>query len=230
MGVSMCELVGYSQQARRWPVPALAMVPRRGAVCCLGPLLLPVLRLSTFFFWGFSSWFTTVPVDFFFSSFRRIDFDQRIWLLLTVVTNLDFFLYLFAHTNIHRHTDIRVLFSHNHTHTHGHGRAALPYDDGSKQQQNPDDIIIWQHLSRPRARGQTKFTPGGKRGSSFAASSRRIFLPFSWVTRSERPPARNRNAQTHSKQAGTIFRPLAGTREPMFLPSSPTTRHTQLAC
>lgn len=25
-------LVGYSQQARRWPVPALAMVPRRGAV------------------------------------------------------------------------------------------------------------------------------------------------------------------------------------------------------
>lgn len=41
MGV--CELVGYSQQARRWPVPALAMmVPRRGAVCCFGGCLFRV--------------------------------------------------------------------------------------------------------------------------------------------------------------------------------------------
>lgn len=48
MGV--CELVGYSQQARRWPVPALAMmVPRRGAVCCLGGLLVSCDFQRSFF-------------------------------------------------------------------------------------------------------------------------------------------------------------------------------------
>lgn len=77
-GLCVCVYVrvGYSQQARRWPVPALAMVPRRGAVCCFWR----VLWLSTFFFPSpddVSFRFTTVPIEFF-VPFEGIEFEQRI--------------------------------------------------------------------------------------------------------------------------------------------------------
>lgn len=131
-------------QFLRWP---WSLAVERFAVW--GQLLPFVLRLSTFFFLGFSACFTTVPVDFFFLSRNRLRpanlaaaFGDHKFRL--------FSLYLFAHTNKNTHTYRGALFSHNHTHTHGHGRsAALPYDDGSKLRQNPDDIIILQHLSRP---------------------------------------------------------------------------------
>lgn len=149
MGV--CELVGYSQQARRWPVPALAMmVPRREAVCCFGGFLLRV-TFNVLFSGGFP--LVSLRFRLIYSSFQGIDFDQRIWLLLLVITNLDFFLSICLRTltNTHTHTYGGAVFTQfTHAHTHGHGRsAALPYDDGSKLWQNPDDIIILQHLSRP---------------------------------------------------------------------------------
>lgn len=102
------------------------------------------------FFWGFP--LVSLRFRLIFSSFQGIDFDQRIWLLLLVITNLDFFLSICLHTltNTHTHTGVLCFHTITRTHTHGHGRsAALPYDDGSKLWQNPDDIIILQHLSRP---------------------------------------------------------------------------------
>lgn len=103
------------------------------------------------FFWDFP--LVSLRFRLIFSSFQGIDFDQRIWLLLLVITNLDFFLSICLHTLTNTHTHIRgcsVFTQFTHAHTHGHGRSAtLPYDDGSKLWQNPDDIIILQHLSRP---------------------------------------------------------------------------------
>lgn len=65
----VCGCECWIQQARRWPVPALAMVPRRGVAA------VSIAAVSTFFFlqlFSFSS--ASIPVVFPFSSFEGIYF------------------------------------------------------------------------------------------------------------------------------------------------------------
>lgn len=126
--------------------------------------------------------------NFFASSFHGINLNQqicgcfwrsRIW--------TDFFsFYLFALT--YTQTRDALFFSHTVT------VAALPYDGGGEQQQNPDDIIIL-HLGRPR---QTKCsTDGGVFFCCFLAE------PFSTSTAGCATNGNTHtNARTHSLTRG----------------------------
>lgn len=127
-----------------------------------------------------------------FSSFHGINLNQqicgcfwrsRIW--------TDFFFLLFVCTHIHTNTRAHDALFFSHTVT----VAALPYDGGGEQQQNPDDIIIL-HLGRPR---QTKCST---EVSSFAASWRTFFFGVSNSTAGCDNGNTHTNARTHSLTRG----------------------------
>lgn len=127
-----------------------------------------------------------------FSSFHGINLNQQIcgcfW-RSRIWTDF-FFPSICLHSHTHKHARTRCSFF-SHTVT----VAALPYDGGGEQQQNPDDIIIL-HLGRPR---QTKCST---EVSSFAASWRTFFFGVSNSTAGCDNGNTHTNARTHSLTRG----------------------------
>lgn len=96
--------------------------------------------------------------------------------------------------------------------------AALPYDGGGEQQQNPDDIIIL-HLGRPR---QTKCSTDG--GVFFCCFLANLFQPPQQAVRQREHTHERTHALTHARLGIIREHPFHLLRDP------PSDRWSVLCC